>query len=202
MNLRQRYDHDPFLEAVSKVIPDAAIDAIFPKNFGKSKGRPDKFKTSQLFRIHLAAMLKQIPSFNKLCTELKIRRSLRDFCNLKNRWKVPVPRVLFEFRMKLGDSGLIRINELLLLTLFKVFKLPRLLVAVPDSTDLEAACRGFRKKNANACFLVSVQRNFLLGEPKREPVRKNPGNPSTLWDIRSIPSGSFLRNPTAGIASR
>jgi len=199
MSLRQRYDHDPFLEAVSKVIPDAAIDTIFPKNLGKSKGRPDKFKTSQLFRIHLAAMLKQIPSFNKLCTELKIRRSLRDFCNLKNKWNVPIPRVLFEFRMKLGDSGLIRINELLLLTLFKVFKLPRLLVAVPDSTDLEAACRGFRKKNANACSLVSVRRNFLLREPKKEPAPRNPGKPFILWDIRSTLFESFLRSSTVGI---
>jgi hypothetical protein len=199
MNIRQRYDIDPFLEAVSKVIPDAAIDAIFPKNFGKCKGRHGKFKTSQLFRIHLAAMLKQISSFNKLCAELKIRRSLRDFCNFKSRWDVPIPRVLSEFRMKLGDSGLIRINELLLLTLFKVLRLPRLLVAVPDSTDLEAACKGFRKKNAGASFLVIVPRNILPRALRKEPVRKNPVSLSILWDIKSIRFGSSLRDSIVGI---
>ena len=199
MNLRQRYDLDPFLEEISKVIPDDAIDSIFPRGFTKRRGPRDLFRTSQLFRVHLLAMLKQIPSFNKLCSELQVRRSLRDFCSLKNRYETPNPWILSLFRMKLKDLGVIRINELLLLALFKVLKSPRLLVAVPDSTDLEAACRGFRKKNANACSLVSVQRNFLLREPKREPAPRNPGKLSTLWDIRSIPFGSFLRSSTVGI---
>ena len=79
MNLRQRYDHDPFLEEISKVIPDNAIDAIFPRGFMRRRGPRDKFSTSQLFRTHLLVMLKQISSFNKLCAELRIRRSLRDF---------------------------------------------------------------------------------------------------------------------------
>lgn len=199
MSLRQRYDLDPFLEEISKVIPDDAIDTIFPKGFTRQRGPQGKFKTSQLFRVHLVAMLKQIPSFNKLCFELRVRRSLRDFCNLKNRRDVPIPRVLSEFRMKLGDSGLIRINELLLFTLFKVLKLPRLLVAVPDSTDLEASCKGFPKKNANASCLANVQRNSLLQEPKGDTVPRNPGKPSTLWDIKSILFGSFLRSSTVGI---
>jgi hypothetical protein len=62
MNLKQRYDFDPFLEEISKLIPDEAIDTIFPRGFTKRKGRPEIFKTSQLFRVHVVAMLKQIQS--------------------------------------------------------------------------------------------------------------------------------------------
>ncbi len=199
MNLRQRYDHDPFLEEISRVIPDDAIDTIFPRGFSKRRGPREVFKTSQLFRIHLVAMLKQVPSFNKVNGELKIRRSLRDFCKLKNKADIPGTKILSKFKRKLGDSGLIRINELLLLTLFKVLKLPRPLVAVPDSTDLEASCRGFPKKNADASFLVNVQKNSLRKEPRGDIVPRNPGKPSTLWDIKSILFGSFLRSSTAGI---
>jgi hypothetical protein len=199
MSLKQRYDHDPFLEEISRVIPDDALDIIFPRGFTKQKGPKDIFKTSQLFRVHLIAMFKQIPSFNKLCAEFRIRRSLRDFCKMKSKYDIPNTRILSQFRTKVGDSGLIRINDLLLLILFKVLKLPRLLIVVPDSTDLEAACRGFRKKNAIVSFLVNVPRNLVPREPKKEPVPRNPANLSILWDIRSIPFGSFLRSSTAGI---
>lgn len=202
MSLKQRYDSDPFLEEISRFIPDGAIDTLFPRGFSKQRGPQNIFKTSQLFRVHLLTMLKQIPSFNKLCRELKIQRSWRDFCGLKNKYKVPNVWILSQFRRKFGDSGLIRINELLFLILSKVLKFPRLLIAVPDSTGLEAACYGFRKKNANVPAPVNAPKNSPLKEPNGEPVRKNPGNPSTLWDIKSILSGSFLRNPTAGIASR
>lgn len=199
MSLKQRYDLDPFLEEISKVIPDDAIDAIFPRGFMRRRGPRDKFSTSQLFRTHLLAMLKQISSFNKLCAELRIRRSLRDFCKMSSKEKVPNYQILSQFRMKLGASGLIRINDLLLLTLFKVLNLPRLLVAVPDSTDLEASCKGFPKKNANASFLANVQKNSLPKEPKGDTVPRNPGKLSILWDIKSILFGSFLRSSTAGI---
>jgi len=199
MSFRQRYDLDPFMEEISKVIPDDAIDTIFPRGFAKRRGPRDIFRTSQLFRVHLVAMLKQVPSFNKVNEELKIRRSLRDFCKLRNKADIPGTKILSKFRRKLGDSGLVRINELLLLTFLNVLKLPRLLVAVPDSTDLEASCKGFLKKNANASFLANVQKNSRPKEPKGDTVPRNPGNPSTLWDIKNILFGSFLRSSIAGI---
>lgn len=80
---KQRFDVDPFLERISEVIPNDEIDERL-SNF-RSRGRPKKFKPSQLYCSHLLALLKQIPSFNKVCEQLKIQRALRDFCHFRNK---------------------------------------------------------------------------------------------------------------------
>jgi len=95
-------------------------------------------------------MIKGVPSFNKVCAEIKFRRSFRDFCHFKNKKSTPVKRTLSEFRDYLKTSGLEEITRLITLTFLNTVKLSRIKVAVPDATDMPASCSGFTKKNANA----------------------------------------------------
>jgi hypothetical protein len=92
---------------------------------------------------------KVIP-FNKVCAEIKSRRSFRDFCRFKNKKFTPIKRVLSEFRDYLKPSGFEEITRLITLSLLNTVKLPVIKIAVPDATDMPATCSGFTKKNANA----------------------------------------------------
>ena len=95
-------------------------------------------------------MIKGVTSFNKVCDEIKSRRSFRDFCCFKNKRSTPVKRLLSEFRDLLKPSGFEEITRLITLTFLNTVKLPLIKVAVPDATDMPANCSGFAKKNANA----------------------------------------------------
>jgi len=149
-NARQRFDVDPILEKISPYIPDEEIDFLFPFRSYKTQGRLREFKASQLYRVHILTMIKGVPSFNKVCAEIKFRRSFRDFCHFKNKKSTPVKRTLSEFRDYLKPSGLEEITRLITLTFLNTAKLSRIKVAVPDATDMPASCSGFTKKNANA----------------------------------------------------
>ena len=65
MNTKQRFDFDPILEKISHHIPDEEINLLFPFKKFNTQGRSRKFKTSQLYRAHILAMLKGIPSFSE-----------------------------------------------------------------------------------------------------------------------------------------
>ena len=104
---------------------------------------------SQLYRAHILTMIKEVTSFNKVCVEVKPRRSFRDFCRFKNKKFTLIKRVLSEFRDYLKPSGFEEITRLITLSFLNTVKLPVIKIAVPDTTDMPATCSALLK-NANA----------------------------------------------------
>jgi hypothetical protein len=186
MGTRQRFDVDPKLEQISPHIPDEEINFLFPFRKFNTQGRRRKFKTSQLYRAHILAMLKGIPSFNKLCRELKTRRSFRDFCLFKNKKSTPPKRMLSEFRDHLKPSGFEKIAHLIAANFLNMIPLPDLHVAIPDATDMPANCRGFAKKNAIVLAIANAQRSTPRREPPKGSERKKVAKVPILLDTRNI----------------
>jgi len=186
MGTRQRFDVDPKLEQISPHIPDEEINFLFPFRKFNTQGRRRTFKTSQLYRAHVLAMLKAIPSFNKLCRELKTRRSFRDFCFFKNKKSTPPKRMLSEFRDHLKPSGFEKIAHLIAANFLNMIPLPDLHVAIPDATDMPANCSGFAKKNAIVLAVANAQRSTPPREPPRVSERKKVAKVPILLDTRSI----------------
>ena len=146
MNTKQRFDVDPILEKISHHLPDEEINVLFPFKKFDTQGRSREFKTSQLYRAHILAMLKGIHSFNKLCAEFKTRRAFRDFCLFRNKKATPTKRMLSEFRDHLNPCGFRKIAQLLASNFLNVVPLPGIKVTIPDATDMPANCSGFAKK--------------------------------------------------------
>ncbi len=186
MRTKQRFDVDPNLEQVSPHIPDEEINLLFPFRKFNTQGRRRKLKTSQLYRAHLLAMLKGIHSFNKLCAELKTRRSFRDFCLFKNKKLTPPKRMLSEFREHLKPSGFGKIAQLITSNFLEVLPLPEIKVGIPDATDMPANCSGFAKKNVVARVTANAQRSTPQREPPKGSERKKVAKVPILLDIRSI----------------
>jgi len=189
-DIKQRFDVDPILEKISPHIPDDEIDFLFPFRNFNTQGRVRAFKTSQLYRAHILAMIKEITSFNKLRAEFKSRRSFRDFCRFKNKRVTPTNRILSEFRGYLKASGFEEITRLITLVFLHTVKLPVIKVAVPDATDMPANCSGFSKKNANALESVTAPGNIPRKEQLKAKGAKRAAKVLTLWGIRSIPYAS------------
>ncbi|TET93489.1 MAG: transposase [Desulfobacteraceae bacterium] len=189
-DIKQRFDVDPILEKISPHIPDDEIDFLFPFRNFDTQGRLRAFKTSQLYRAHILAMIKEITSFNKLRAEFKSRRSFRDFCRFKNKGLTPTNRILSEFRGYLKPSGFEEITRLITLIFLHTVKLPVIKVAVPDATDMPANCSGFSKKNANALDSVTAPGNIPPKEQRKAEGAKRAAKAPTLWGIRSIPYAS------------
>lgn len=190
MNTKQRFDFDPILEKISYHIPDEEINLLFPFKKFNIQGRSRKFKTSQLYRAHLLAMLKGIPSFNKLCAEFKTRRASRDFCLFRNKKLAPTKRMLSEFRDHLKPSGFEKIAQLLTSNFLNVIPLPEIKVGVPDATDMPANCSGFAKKNASVQDNANAQRSTPPREPQKASGQRRVVRALILSDIRSIPYAS------------
>jgi hypothetical protein len=131
-------------------------------------------------------MLKGIPSFNKLCRELKTRRSFRDFCLFKNKKSTPPKRMLSEFRDHLKPSGFEKIAHLIAANFLNMIPLPDLHVAIPDATDMPANCRGFAKKNAIVLAIANAQRSTPRREPPKGSERKKVAKVPILLDTRNI----------------
>ena len=185
-NPKQRFDVDPVLEKISPHIPDEEIDFLFPYRNFNTQGRSKSFKTSQLYRAHILTMIKGVTSFNKVCSELKFRRSFRDFCRFKNKNSTPTNRILSEFRGRLKPSGFEEITRLITLTFLNTIKLPVIKIAVPDATDMPANCKGFAKKNAHALQSANALRSILLKEQLKAKGLRRAARALTLLDIRSI----------------
>jgi hypothetical protein len=130
------------LETISRHIPDPWINAQFPQVHGR--GRRRLFSSAQLWRVHLLALLTPVHSFNLLIQMLSEQKAWRRFAHLPNRYAVPEPWVLHEFRQRLGVAGLRQINEHLVVPLLPSTTVGRLSVALIDATDLPAAT-GFKK---------------------------------------------------------
>ena len=190
MNTKQRFDFDPILEKISHHIPDEEINLLFPFKKFNTQGRSRKFKTSQLYRAHILAMLKGIHSFNKLCAEFKTRRAFRDFCLFRNKKFIPTKRMLSEFRDHLNPSGFGKIAQLLASNFLNVVPLPEVKVTIPDATDMPAHCSGFTKKNASVLGNANVQGSTQPREQQKASGQRRVARALILSDIRSIPYAS------------
>jgi len=130
------------LERVSDYIPDDSIAEVCSRAF--TGGRRHALSASQLWRVHLLAVLTTTRSLNLIVTQLPEQPVWRRFARL--RGQLPVARMLHEFRQQIGVGGLRRINQHLLGRLLRRQGLQPHAVALMDATDLPASCSGFKKK--------------------------------------------------------
>jgi len=182
---RPRYCPDPALDRISMVIPDASINELFPANYPSKLGKPFSLTTAQYYRIHLLSLLKGITSFNRLCSELLYHQSYRRFSRIKSISKVPKPNTLSDFRLHLGSEAFGLINDILLKRFFSIVPLPQVVIAVPDSTDLEASCSGRSKKNVFVRENANADMNTLRREQAKATAPRNRGSRNILWDIKN-----------------
>lgn len=135
---------EPLLKNISVIIPDEKIDRelSFPC---PDRGPHSDLKPSQLYRIHLLLPIKRLVSFRQLHKDMQHRKDWRSFAWLKNKDQVPSLDVLSRFRQR-ALILLRQINQLYLKMIFDIMGVPEAVIAVPDSTDIEAATKGYQKK--------------------------------------------------------
>jgi hypothetical protein len=132
-----------FLEKISPHIPDDLIDSLFAHRC--SRGRPQRFSPSQLFRVSLLPLLTPARSYNLIASLLGEQRPLRSFARLRNRMAIPDVRMLHEFRERMDLTKLRCLNMSLLRPLLHGCDNFAKTVALIDSTDLPAATNGYKK---------------------------------------------------------
>lgn len=135
---------EQLLRVLSPFVPDQYLQEHWPP--GRTGGRRHAFSAAQLWRVHLLALLTPVHSLNLLVRLLSEQRAWRQFAHLPHRHRVPDVRMLHEFRDRLGVSGARQINEQLLEALLETLDPAATAVGLMDATDLEASCRGFKKK--------------------------------------------------------
>lgn len=133
-----------FLELLAPFIPDDYLDQCWPRL--KTGGRRYGFSASQLWRVHLLALITPVHSFNLLIRLLPEQKAWRRFAHLPNQAHLPDVRMLHAFREQLGVSGLRQINAQLLAPLLEPLNPTQPAIALIDATDLPASCAGFKKK--------------------------------------------------------
>lgn len=145
---------EPLLKKISNIIPDKKIDQelLFPR---PDRGPKYSHRPSQMYRCHLLLCLKRIVSVRQLHCDLMFQKDWRTFSRLKNKQSIPSLRALSEFRCR-AVPLLRQINQLYLKIIFSLLKIPAVIVAVPDSTDIRAATKGFPKKTVPAHSLVTT----------------------------------------------
>ena len=188
---------EPLLEQISTLIPDEKIDHEL--SFSRPRRGPHAdFKPSQLYRVHLLFCFKRLASLRQLQKDLKHYRDWRRFAHLKNQTQVPSLRALSWFRQ--GSIVMLRqINKLYLKMIFAIIGAPSVVVAVPDSTDIKAATRGYAKKTADASALVIIHDFILQKMQPKDTEPKNLGSLHSSLATKSILSeSSFLTNPPLG----
>ena len=132
---------EQLLRMLSPFVPDQYLQEHWPA--GRTGGRCHAFSAAQLWRVHLLALLTPAHSLNLLVRLLSEQRGWRQFAHLPHRHRV---RMLHEFRDRLGVTGARQINEQLLEALLESVDPVATAVGLMDATDLEASCRGFKKK--------------------------------------------------------
>jgi len=136
---------EDFLDLISPFVPDDYLDHHWPTL--KTGGRRCEFSSSQLWRLHLLALLTPVHSINMLVRLLPEQKGWRAFARLPRQDQVPDVRMLNACRARLGVDGLRRINEQLLAPVLERLDPTRAAVAIIDATDLPASCSGFKKKH-------------------------------------------------------
>jgi hypothetical protein len=132
-----------FLDLISPFIPDDYINDLWPH--GKTGGRRFLLSASQLWRVHLLALLTPVHSFNLLARLMGEQKGWRHFARLRSQTQLPDVRMLSDFRRTVGVSGLRQINSHLLEPIIARLDPPSF--ALIDATDLPASCAGFKKKH-------------------------------------------------------
>ena len=176
-----------FLESLSHLVPDSYIDGIFLPR--KTTGRPIAFRPSQLWRVHLLALLTPVHSFNLLVKSLPEQKSWRRFAHLSHRHRTPDARMLNEFRVRFGVMGFRAVNEHLLKGILSNRKSVLKTVALIDATDLQASATDQKKKRKCAFG--------RLAKPPWERAHSRLAALDFLSVTKSIPSAcGYLNIPT------
>lgn len=134
-----------FLELVSPFVPDDYLDQRWPRL--KTGGRRYGFSTSQLWRVHVLALITPVHSLNLLIRLLPEQKAWRQFAHLPNQEHVPDVRMLHAFRETVGGAGLRQVNAQLLDPVIEKLPFTEPAMALIDATDLPASCSGFKKKH-------------------------------------------------------
>ena len=136
---------EDFLELLSPFVPDDYLDQRWPHL--KTGGRRHSFSTSQLWRLHLLALITPVHSFNLLIRMLPEQKAWRRFARIRSQEHVPDVRMMNAFREELGVEGLRQVNGQLLEPIVARVELGQGAAALIDATDLPASCSGFKKKH-------------------------------------------------------
>ena len=136
---------EDFLELLSTFVPDDYLDQRWPRL--KTGGRRYGFIASQLWRLHLLALITPVHSFNLLIRMLPEQKAWRRFAHIASQQHVPDVRMMNTFREKIGVDGLRQVNGQLLEPIIASVDLSQGAAALIDATDLPASCSGFKKKH-------------------------------------------------------
>jgi hypothetical protein len=136
---------EDFLEVLSPFVPDDYLDQRWPRL--KTGGRRYGFSASQLWRLHLLALITPVHSFNLLIRMLPEQKAWRRFAHLPSQEHVPDVRMMSTFREEIGVDGLRQVNGQLLEPIIERIELSQGAAALIDATDLPASCSGFKKKH-------------------------------------------------------
>jgi hypothetical protein len=136
---------EDFLEMLSPFVPDDYLDQRWPRL--KTGGRRYGFSASQLFRLHLLALITPVHSFNLLIRMLPEQKAWRRFAHVSSQELVPDVRMMNTFREDIGVEGLRQFNGQLLEPIMERVDLSKGAAALIDATDLPASCSGFKKKH-------------------------------------------------------
>jgi Transposase domain (DUF772) len=163
------------LDELSAFIPDQFINALCAAK--THPGTKHYFSPSQLWRTHLLALLTPAHSFNAIVRLLPEQRQWRRFAHLSHRYRTPDARMLHEFRVRVGVTGLRAVNDRLVKRLLSHIPPLSKTVAIIDATDLQAWTADKKKTKRE-----------VIGPhngPASEPVRSKPATPDSLSVIRS-----------------
>ena len=94
----------------------------------------------------MLTLLTPAHSFNLMLRLLQEQRSWRKFARLPNRYRLPGPSQLHEFREAIGVVGLRQVNERLLGPLLEGLVPDRKMIGLIDATDLPAATSAYKKR--------------------------------------------------------
>lgn len=131
------------LELLSPFVPDDEIGEALPRHCGS--GRRADWSSLQLFRALLLLLLTPARSTNLLCQLLPEHRAWRRFALLPNRRRLPGPRQLHEFRLRLTPGVLRGLNAHLLRRVLATCPQDQPGIALIDATDLPAATNAYKK---------------------------------------------------------
>ena len=150
---------DPRLSKISRLVPDRWLDDHWPLSYRYGSGRWQYWRTSQLVRIHLLALLKALGSFNRVCEELHHNNDFRRFCRLPPRRKPPSPGTLTKWRADFGEAGWLAVHVRLLAVVAQLWPPSPAGIVLLDATDLPAAVRRTSKKKTSGLWASASHRS-------------------------------------------
>jgi hypothetical protein len=183
-HVRYNEPRDPDLFGISKVVPDRWLDEQWPQQSHAGwQGPWRRLTTSQLVRIHLLALVKNLRSFNRTCRELRHNLDFRRFCRLRGSDTAPTPCMLASFRSWFGVRGWRRFHVCVLRSLAQIHEPAFAGVALVDGSDIPAAIRRTAKKKTGRRSKNDASRRGLA----KGRDRRRADNPSSSRATRNTP---------------